>query len=500
MDQARGNSVQPRLGLWDAVSIIVGIIIGVGIFEIPSKIFQMVPGPLSALGVWTLGGVLALIGALCFAELTSTYPRSGGDYVYLTRAYGSLVGFLFAWAQLAVIRPGSIGAIAYVFADYAVKMWDLDGSATLVLAIGSVVCLTGINILGVNLGKNTQNLLTGAKVLGLAAIVVVGLVWAKPGQDTIATSGGEEGWFATAMILVLWTYAGWNEAAFIVAEVRDGRRNIPMALILGTTAVTLIYLAINMAFLLALGFERASGKTVPAEILALVWGPFGAKAISILIMISALGAINGMIFTTARIYSEFGADHRLFQPLSKWSRRWGTPVRALLVQGGITIALMAGISLWLILRDTQVPEEKTQQDSAPHPSAPHVESPQIGANRENDPEIRIKDVGDGLNEMIYVTAPVFWLFFLLTGASVMVLRAKDPDLPRPFRVPLYPLLPLVFCLSCAYMAIGAILFRKLESLIGLLILVAGILFYFLPKKIKRERVKEPNEPTPAGVA
>ena len=128
MDQARREPVEPRLGLWDAVSIIVGIIIGVGIFETPSQIFAKVPGPWSALAVWALGGVLALLGAFCFAELASTYPRSGGEYVYLTRAYGPLAGFLFAWAQLAVIRPGSIGALAYIVAEYGAKLWDLDGT------------------------------------------------------------------------------------------------------------------------------------------------------------------------------------------------------------------------------------------------------------------------------------------------------------------------------------------------------------------------------------
>ncbi len=136
---------------------------------------------------------------------------------------------------------------------------------------------------------------------------------------------GREGWFATAMIFALWAYSGWNEAAYIVAEVKDGRRNIPLALILGTSAVTIIYLAVNAAFIFALGFERSRGTAVPAEVLGLAWGAQGSRAISILIMISALGAINGMIFTTARIYSEFGNDHRLFQPISKWSKRWGRP-------------------------------------------------------------------------------------------------------------------------------------------------------------------------------
>jgi APA family basic amino acid/polyamine antiporter len=463
MDLTRGESVEPRLGLWDAVSMIVGIIIGVGIFENPSQIFELVPGPWSALGVWAAGGLLALVGAFCFAELASTYPRSGGEYVYLTRAYGRLAGFLFAWAQLAVIRPGSIGALAYIVAEYGAELWNLGGTETFLLAVGSVLALTAINILGVTLGKNTQNLLTLAKLAGLLLIVAVGFGWGHAPESPIRSDyQGKEGWFATAMIFALWAYSGWNEAAYIVAEVKDGPRNIPLALILGTTAVTLIYLTVNAAFLFALGFERARGPAVPAEVLGLAWGGYGSRAISILIMISALGAINGMIFTTARIYSEFGYDHRLFQPLSRWSRRWGTPVRALATQACLTLALLAGISVWVSL----------------------------------DAELNITK---GFEKMIEVTAAVFWLFFLLTGISLFILRAKDPDQSRPFRVPGYPLVPLLFCLSSAYMVYGAIYYKPWESLVGMGILLIGLALYFLPKKIVRKRVPEPSPPVPAGV-
>jgi len=458
MDKTHTQTVEPHLGLWDAVSIIIGIIIGVGIFENPSQIFGIVPGPWSALGVWVLGGLLALLGAICFAELASTYPRSGGEYVYLTRAFGPMVGFMFAWAQLAVIRPTSIGALAYVVAEYGAKLWDLGGIQTFLLAVGSVLLLTVINILGVTLSKNTQNFLTLAKLAGLFLIVVVGFGWGHPPEIAArSVHQAKDGWFASAMILALWTYSGWNEAAYIVAEVKDGRRNIPLALILGTTAVMVIYLIVNAAFLFALGFERAQGDAVPAEVLSLAWGGYGARAISILIIISALGAINGMIFTTARIYSEFGQDHRLFQPISKWSRRWRTPVRALATQACITLTLLVGISIWVNL----------------------------------DGEINISK---GFDKMLYVSAAPFWLFFFLTGIALFVLRAKDPDLVRPFRVPGYPIVPLIFCLSCAYMVYGAIESNFKESLVGLGILVIGILFFFLPKKMNRKRIPVPAEP------
>ena len=357
MDEKRDTAAEPQLGLWDAVSIIVGIIIGVGIFEVPAQVFAAVPGPWIALGLWGLGSLFALLGALCFAELASTYPRSGGEYVYLTHAFGPIAGYLFGWAQLAVIRPGNIAALAYLVGLYGGKLWGLDAWETFGLAVASVVVLTIVNVLGVTLGKDTQNLLTAAKVMGLAAIVVVGFAYGSPANlFKSATASGAPDWFAESMLLILWTYDGWNEAAYIVAEVKNARRNLPLALLLGTTLVTAIYLIINAAFLSALGFAGAQGTAMPAQVLGLAWGNFGATAIGVLIIVSALGAINGMIFTTARIYSEFGADHRFFEPLSRWSPRWQTPVCSLLTQAVLTLGFLVGISAWISL---------TTRDNAP---------------------------------------------------------------------------------------------------------------------------------------
>ncbi len=467
MDQTRGAPVEPRLGLWDAVSILVGIIIGVGIFETPADIFSKLPGPWAALGVWLLGGILALVGALCFAELASAYPRSGGEYVYLTRAFGRTMGYLFAWAQLVIIRPGSIGGVAYIFALYANRLFHFGEAVTLLLALLSILLLTGINILGVTLGKHTQNLLTLLKVIGLGSVILVGLLWGSPVAPLEESPWSvEPGWFAVAMILVLWTYSGWHEAAYVVAEVKDPRRNVPRALILGTLVVTVVYLAFNAGVLLVLGWEGAKAKGSPLLVLAQALGAHGAVIMSVLIMVSALGAINGMIFTTARIYSEFGADHRLFHALSRWSGRWGTPVRSLVTQGAISSVFLVGVTFLVNLLAG---------------------------------EDKLLTVRAGFDKMIEVTAAVFWLFFLLTGVSLMVLRKKDPDTYRPFRVPLYPVLPILFCAWCGYMVYGAVTFRMLESAIGFGLLVLGLAFYFLPQKLSPKPAPVPREPEPAGV-
>jgi basic amino acid/polyamine antiporter, APA family len=447
-----GEPIEAKLGLWDAVSIIVGIIIGVGIFETPPRVFDQVPHPAIAILVWVLGGMLALIGALCFAELASAYPRSGGEYVYLTRAFGPMTGFLFAWAQLTVIRSGSVAALAYIFGFHAARLFDLDNASIFLLAGVSVFLLTAINIVGVRMGTGTQHVLTIAKVLGLLALVVVGLGW---GSTTIhvpeVAQAKDFGWFAGAMIIVLWTYAGWHEAAYIVSEAKNRTRNIPVALILGTAIVTLIYVLVNLAYLFGLDFAGAQKVTAAEDLIARIWPGMGTRVMDIFIMISALGAMNGMIFTTARIFSEFGRDHRIFNVLSHWSKRMKTPVRALAIQGVVCLAMIGGI--WLANGD--------------------------------------KDMFD---TAVALTAAVFWVFFCLTGIALFVLRRKDPDTPRPFRVPGYPVVPFIFCCSCAFMIVGTVLYDPEKSLIGVLILMVGLPFYFLPPKLRHQKPVEDLQP------
>src|SRR5262245_8953390 len=329
---ASGHPAKPHLGLFDAVAIIIGIVIGSTIYKSPQLIMLFVTEPWIGLAAWGLGGVLSLIGALCYAELASTYPRSGGDYVYLSRAFGNWAGFLFGWAQLAVILTASIGAMAFVFGDYAVKVWPPPATVgpqeltdrqkelakgpadapelkevndevrgytqrrelwTAAFAVVAVVVLSLTNVLGVVLGKWTQNILSLLKVIGLGAIVVIGF---KYGTAEILAGPPEEGLpgpppsFGLAMIFVLYAYGGWNDAAFVAAEVRN-RRNIVRALLLGTAVITVIYLAVNLAYLRTLGFKemRESGA-VAAAVGQKAFGDTGSLAISILVMVSALGA------------------------------------------------------------------------------------------------------------------------------------------------------------------------------------------------------------------
>jgi amino acid transporter len=482
--------IAATLGLGDSTSIIVGIIIGVGIFAAPASIFRDVPDVWTGLGVWLLGGVVALIGALCFAELATAYPRSGGEYIYLTRAFGPLAGFLFAWAQLTVIRPGSIAAVAYIFALYANSILGLGASGVFVLAALSIIILTIINVLGVVLGAWTQNLLTLAKVLGLVALVAVGFAYGSSDNLAPNPTPSSGPWsFAMVMMFVLWAYSGWQEAAYVVAEVKDRRRNIPLALLLGTTLVTIIYLAVNLAYLYGLGFaaiQRYQGRFA-VELVAQASPRFGAQAMAVLVIVSALGAINGMIFTTARIYAEFGLDHRLFSPLSHWSRRLGTPARALIVQGIITLLLIVGVFLYEWWNPSRLPVAAVNTIGL-------LAAPGGLLSIATVAPFMPTSASNTFDTMLEYTAAVFWFFFLLTGVAFFVLRRMDHDVPRPFRVPLYPIIPLAFCGACAAMTIGVIVAEPQVSLTGLCILLAGLPFYFWPRRKRRQPAALELEP------
>jgi amino acid transporter len=434
-----------QLTLLDSTCIIVGIIIGSGIFQTSPMIASCTASPLWLIGLWTLGGALSLIGALCYAELATAYPHNGGDYVYLTRAFGRPTGFLFAWAQLWIVRPGSVGLLAYVFARYANQLYSLgDGTRPLMIyATAAVLILTGINLLGVRGGKWTQNVLTAIKVLGLAAIVVVGLLFSSPPPPPPPAAPGAPD-YRLAMILILFTYGGWNEMAYVSAEVRDPRRNILRSLVLGTLAVTLIYVVMNLAFIHALGYRgTADSQAVAADVLRLGLGDWGGRIISLLICISALGAINGMIFTGARITYAMGSEHRFYSWLGRWNPRLDAPLWSLVLQALITVALV------------------------------------VGFGRKSG----------GFQSLVNFTTPVFWIFFLLVGISLFVLRFREPATPRPYCVPGYPLVPGLFCLSSLFMLYASITWawenRSPEAFWSIAILVVGCILLIVERARQR---------------
>ena len=421
------SAPRPSLSVIDACAIIVGVVVGVGIFRTPSIVAGNVSSETMFLLAWVIGGVVSLIGALCYAELATAYPDPGGDYHYLTRAFGKDVAFLFAWARLVVIQSGSIALLSFVFGDYASQILPLAGDWSAAVYAACAVCvLTLINILGVKQGSRTQNIIVSLKILGLTGMFFIGLFLGTPAAAAAAPPSSPA--FGLAMILVLLTYGGWNEAAYISAEVRDGKRNLTRALFWSIGAITTIYVLINFVYVHGLGLS-AMGKSnvVAADLMRQAIGTPGAIFISALVAIAALGSTNATIFTGARTSYALGRDFPLFGFLGRWQGNANTPANALLVQAIIVLSLIL-LGTW------------TRR---------------------------------GFETMVDYTAPVFWFFFLLTGLSLFVLRTQDPNTHRPFTVPLYPLTPFVFCAFCIFMLHSSLAYTGVGALVGVGALLIG---------------------------
>ena len=419
----------------DMIAFIVGVVIGTGIFKTPSMIATNTGREDIFFLAWLAGGIISLIGALCYAELATAYPHTGGDYHYLTRAFGRKVGFLFVWSRMTVIQPGSIAMLAFVFGDYLSQILPFGHYDHSLYAALSIVTLTAMNLIGTQKGKWTQNLLTSLKVIGLFSVIMVGMIASPSSSPMVSIDPKSETSFGLAMVFVLLTFGGWNEAAYISAELHEVRRNMIRALLWGLGIITAIYLLINLAYLRGLGLrEMGQSEVVAADLMRRVLGQGGVKFISLLIIVSALGAINASIFTSGRTNYALGKDFSLFGFLGKWHGRSNTPQNALLFQGAIASML---VLLGTLARK-------------------------------------------GFVTMVEYTAPVFWCFFLLAGLSLFVLRIKEPEVSRPFRVPLYPFIPLLFCMTCAYMLQSSVIYTGAGALVGLAVLLAGALLLLLP--------------------
>ena len=373
----------------------------------------------------------------------------------MNRAYGRWAGFLFGWTQLAVVRPGDIAVMAFAFATYARALYDpfpdlmvaydrvpievfakaAVPCSQLIYAAVAVAILTAINVLGVRQSKWTQNVLTTVKALGLLAIVGVAVLGPQspPSQETV---GGFP--LSVALILVLFTFGGWNEMAYVAAEVKNPKRNIVRALVIGTTAVTVLYLMVNGAFLYTLGYAgTANSGAVATDAVSTLFPEIGGRLISALVCISALGAVNGLIFAGARISYAVGAEHRVFRALGRWHSKTGTPMSALLVQGVIAIALIALL-------------------------------------------------GSFVDAILYTAAAVY-TFYLATSLAVIVLRWKEPHVERPYRVTGYPVTTLIFCAVCGFLVYSAVVYKPWVAAVSCIILPLGLPLYWISIRMSARR-------------
>jgi APA family basic amino acid/polyamine antiporter len=442
---------RPYLTTLDAVALIVGLVVGVGIFRAPQLVAQNTGSVEGFIGVWVAGGILSLIGALCYAELSTTYPHAGGEYHFIRRAFGTDLAFLFAWSRCSVIQTGSIAILCYVFADYLAPVLSLKPGSSPMLAAVAVVALTGLNLAGLRHGKRTQLFLTTAELIGLGAVIIAGLVLLDGAASSSATTPpatapGLAG-LGLAMVFVLLTYGGWNEAAYISAEVRDGRRAMARTLLWGIGIITTLYVLANLAYVHALGLEGVrSSSVVAADLMQSALGPVGATLLSCAVALSALGSANATIITGARTTYALGRDFGAFHLLGRWNDEGSTPVNALFLQGALALLLVA-----------------------------------FGAVARS-----------GFEAMVAYTAPVFWIFLAMVALAVIVLRQREPGRPCPFKVPLYPLTPLTFFAAALFMLYSSVRYAGSGALVGVAVMLAGIPVLFLVRASAARTIERPE--------
>jgi amino acid transporter len=431
------NSPQRLLSRTGAVAIIVGIVIGAGIFKTPALIADIVGDVGWNILIWILGAMISMAGALCYAELATSYPHAGGDYHFLTRAYGKNMSFLYGWAKAMVINTGSIALLAFVFGDFMTEAIALGPYSTLIWALGIVITLTLINIIGIRSSANIQTLFTLIEVLGLISIISAGLYLAFTGAHPVENPAlfsktPPLGLLGLALVFVLLTFGGWNESAYISAEVKGGPKTIVSVIVFSLALITLIYLLVNLTLIESLGIKAlAESKTAPSDLLGLAFGVWGERLLGVFVAISALTSINATMIVGARTNYAIGEDWYPLRKMGRWQEQRGTPTTAYFIQGFISLALIGFGSLQ----------------------------------------------ADGFESMVEFTAPVFWSFLFLVGIALFVLRFKNKNHARPFSVPLYPLTPLLFCAACAYLSYSSFAYAESRNAVHVsgLVMLAGVI-------------------------
>jgi basic amino acid/polyamine antiporter, APA family len=436
------SSVAPKqlLSVGDGIFLTIGMIVGALIFKAPSTVAGATSSNAEFLFAWLLGGLVSLCGALVYAELAARHPDVGGEYMFLRRGWGHGVAFVFAWSRMTVIQTGAIAAVAFVFGDYASEIISLGKGSSAIWAALAVVVLTLLNLAGTLHSKTLQKVMEITLITGLVLFAVAGLM--ATGTPKPAAAGSTSlGQFGFAMIFVLLAFGGWNEAAYLAGEVRDGARNMVRILVWGVLGVTVLYLVVNLAYLAVLGHGGVKeSKAVAADVMRVIAGDKGAALLALLVCVSVLTTMNAAIFTGARTSYALGRDFRFFGRLGAWRESGSTPAVALVVQGVIALLLVGASAM----------------------------------------------TPDGFSAMVAYTSPVFWTFFLLTALTLFIYRRREEGVPS-FRVPLYPVVPILFCLACLWMLYSSINYVRFAVqfgapvLAGLAIMALGIPLYWFAR-------------------
>jgi APA family basic amino acid/polyamine antiporter len=420
-----------KLGPLDATMIVVSGIIGSGIFFTPHLVAQKVESPFLVLAVWIAGGVIALCGAFVFAELSTVLPRVGGQYAYFREAFHPLVGFLHGWSLLLIIQSGATAAVAVACGDYAARLAGLPPSAVTPIAIAILVALVAFHSAGIKPGAVLINVITIGKTVAIAALVLgaffvghrAGLAFDPLIPPRLSGAGLASAFFA-GLVPAMFTYGGWQNSNFVVEEMRDPERNLPRAILTGVAIVITVYLAANIAYVHVLTAPGLAASPTPAADLATaVVGPRGADILSVLVIVSTFGFLNLALMTAPRVYYAMAQDGLFFAAVAKTSARSHAPVAAIATQG-----LLAAAFVLLI----------------------------------------------DYNRLVGYAVFADWIFFALAGVALIRFRQTRPDAPRPFRAPLYPLVPLIFVVAGAGIVVNMFVDDPTNALMGTAIIGAGI--------------------------
>lgn len=420
--------------------MIVGIVIGAGIFRVPADVAAAASSEWQALGLWLAGGLAAICGALTYAELSTRYPSIGGEFHFLRLAWGPRLAALFVWARIAVMQTGAIATVAFVAGDYAAGVWPGGPSPALWAGL-TIVGITLANTASLEAGRRGQQLFVFVELFAIAAVLAAALFLGATGEVASLQGSGSPPpgtGLGLALVFIMLAYGGWNEAAYLSAETRDGAAALVRALVLGLGGVTLLYLAVNAAFLFTLGREALAGTPAPATLLlGAAFGPAAAGLVGVAVVVAALSTMNATIITGARAMCAAGQQVPALVRLGQWDQARSVPRPALLAQAFVALSLTL-----------------------------------YGATTR-----------DGFSAMVAFGAPVFWLFLALTASSLFLLRWRNPRAPG-FRVPLYPVVPLLFlgvCLAMLWSSIDHARFLlgssesgRFAGMLGILILAAGI--------------------------
>ena len=433
-DPDHSGGLLRALGRWDMAFFLVGTVIGSGIFLVPSEIAREIRSEPLTIAIWIVGGILTMLGVLSIAELGAAIPAPGGIYTYISRAYGRLPGFLCGWAIFTVITSGAIATLAVAFSIYLSGLFSMTPGAARAISILAVLLLTGANVLGVRAGAAVQNVLTTLKVAGLAGMTIAIFAIAGPASraasapEAAAVPGGVAG-IGLAFVAVFWAYEGWHDATFVAGEVRDPQRNFPAGVVIGELVIIGLYVAANFAYFRVLSpAEIAAAPRVGLVAIEKVLGPWGGRVLTAAIVCSILGAMNGSILAGPRVYFQMARDRLLPRGLGEVHPVFRSPAAAIALQGAWASVLILFIG--------------------------------------------------GFSQLFTYVIFGGWLMYALATAAVPILRRKEPELVRPFRVPGYPVVPAVFVLAAFGLMASTILQRPRESLMGLGFIALGIPLYF----------------------